>query len=761
MSCNSSLPPPIRDASGKTYIAIPAPPFIFAQNVPTQSHGLNDIQGYIYVECTSSTPYGSAQRIFAGEHGEVTEVKPSVSTWMTTNLPAEPPPGHIPWTGEVPSSDSSLSIPSSTNNRADLLSGSSVRTSSSGSSFDLPALASAETLLSELLPSMCSSEWSGGVVPPCIYDAKAAAAESRNNQSVLAVDRPRVRSTVKVSKAVDKRRYTICIPDETRRREAHVFNRHLAFEKEWKLRQKNDPSAERKSRTSCIMSQMDKLGDFFSDGLKRMDMTMLHLNEEQNKMETPALVVSTSTAIRRLSLESYGETKRLTMPLATRRGKSVPEALKISDHSKLEATKLDYPELPTPFRGTPGPTSETFDQAPVYPTITIDPRMTAEQMICSLREQVASFYPGPRGTTKSSATFEGQCKEAEMWLEDEVRQSLFEDKCDSDGVRNSTEAIGTCSNTNKHDSSLENVAFLSPYASDGPHRQVTNNKQVKTPQVVRSDLKGRVKSLQASMVLPPADDLRERNGKTHSSAKSKPRKSILSNGSSSSCGSGKKVRFSDVPPSVIQSVEDPAEKSVPSASTSPRQISLSPPKRKPPPSISSVKSPIGHSSLPPTPMKSSAVRKPSPLNPAVQASVTTPTKRAAVKPPAQLALSPVHDGSPPALRPRSLSEGMPLKKGPVFSSGSPKGLIGNGSASNARFKKSVRRLSLGVNLKENREQSIADKLANITKRRSHTSDTDKENRRGSELASLVAREVQKKTGRRSLPFQSMLSRLRG
>ena len=72
-----------------------------------------------------------------------------------------------------------------------------------------------------------------------------------------------------------------------------------------------------------------------------------------------------------------------------------------------------------------------------------------------------------------------------------------------------------------------------------------------------------------------------------------------------------------------------------------------------------------------------------------------------------------------------------------------------------------RPMSLGANVKDNRDRSFGDKLASIAKRRSYSagiSSADKENRRESKIVELVVKEAQKKGPKRGLPF---LSRWRG
>ena len=88
MSPESPLPPPIRDPSGKIYIAIPAPPFVLAQDATVSSQNVNCAPGYIYIEYSSSGPHEIPQDVMLPGHPEPAEINPSnsVQRWMVRSI---------------------------------------------------------------------------------------------------------------------------------------------------------------------------------------------------------------------------------------------------------------------------------------------------------------------------------------------------------------------------------------------------------------------------------------------------------------------------------------------------------------------------------------------------------------------------------------------------------------------------------------------------------------------------------------------------
>ncbi|KAH8116480.1 hypothetical protein DFH11DRAFT_1214058 [Phellopilus nigrolimitatus] len=817
MSPRRSLPPPIRDpASGKTYVAIPAPPFIFNQDVinsnsmskskSKQSQILNSAPGYVYVErMTAAWP----KRAFTAERSDLPEEKPSIGKWTGKHCSSGPPPGHVPWSGHIPptspiSSDCSLIHTTFAISMQDASSDTPMDTCDSTSTFEIPTFNSGETLLDGSFPSTCSSAWSAGLCAPPI-----SAANSQRPFSSPATCQPH--SSTKVP---NKRRYTTCLPDLPSRREALVFERRLALEKIEKVKLSNVNASDMKSdcRDRQALSQINELDTFFSDGLKKMDSKMQHLGEEKGRLETPSLVVSTSTAVLPVSLESSTDLLNVTPPLAIRRGKNIPLALKVDNtHS---ANVLDYPDVLTPFRCSPDPVSESFPNAPKYPTLVLDPTLTAEQMISSLRAQVESFLPRRPSVT---TIFADQCDEAEKWLEEELAQSLSEDECSMDSARRLSEPE---SESNTSESTLPLPPANSPADSPCLKKRVLQTTPIR---------KG---PLQVGGVQLASANLRSWNTKPsvlRSSAS--PRKSILSDGTSTT-GGGKKVRFSVLPPLTIPDkiIDKKQEKSSRPVTTDGTQL----PKRKPAPSVDFIKSPIMKGplsstpmrSLPSTPLKSTPLKstslkstslkstplkstplkstplKPAPFKPTSVKSTplrstplkstplkSTPLKSKPLKPTRQPPASPRPSSLiPPPVpekstgRAQSLSTGSALADTPLrnefalrrrASEATVLSPLATSFAANIEAdtnapssahasakpdlnSKLMRPLSLGA--KENRTLKVAG--ITITKRRSYDG-LNKENHRDSKLADLVAKDAAtQKKGIRT-PFQSMLSRLRG
>jgi hypothetical protein len=81
MPSKVSLPPPIRDpVSGKVYVAIPAPPFIVAQE-GTELEESQIVPGYVYVERKEV----AANRLFSKDRTSTpTAQKRSIGQWSVS-----------------------------------------------------------------------------------------------------------------------------------------------------------------------------------------------------------------------------------------------------------------------------------------------------------------------------------------------------------------------------------------------------------------------------------------------------------------------------------------------------------------------------------------------------------------------------------------------------------------------------------------------------------------------------------------------------
>lgn len=254
------------------------------------------------------------------------------------------------------------------------------------------------TLLNDSLPSACSSAWSADINPPPISEARHAHGSN-------AVDVPALPPKAVKMK---QRRYTTCVSNHSHR-EALVLEQRLNNNE---MVAKKDSS---KKIVKDMMTQIDELSAFYNEGLKEMDSKMLHLGEEKEILVAPSLVVSTSTAVLPLSLGSSADLgPSSTPPLALRRGKYIPGTLKV-DTSLLDS--IDYPDIPTPFRGSPLAIDGQYTEKREYPTLALDMSLTAEEMIKSLRAQVECFEPR---TPIIEVDFLKQFDDAEKWLGDEL-----------------------------------------------------------------------------------------------------------------------------------------------------------------------------------------------------------------------------------------------------------------------------------------------------------------------------------------------------
>ncbi|THH11839.1 hypothetical protein EW145_g366 [Phellinidium pouzarii] len=713
MSQNLSLPPPIRDpASGKTYVAIRAPPFIFSHEAAgttiSRSSKINTVPGYVYVERNIASSPG---RVFTVERSELPNEKPSIDEWMVNHCSAQPPPGHIPWTSEVKLISPVFSNTTQARFQHNTTSSSPIVTHASSSTFEIPSFESGNNILNGSLPSTCSSVWSADVSPPPISTASF--------QRPISSPSPIACQSI-LHPSAKGRRYTTCLPDLHSRREALVFERRLTLEKRGKI---------------------EDLDAFFSKGLQKMDSTMQHLDEEKVKLEPPSLVLSTSTAVLPLSLESCVDLINVTPPLAVRRGKSIPVALKLD--SAHVADSLEYPEVPTAFRGSPA-ASESFPDVPSYPPLILDSKMTTEQMISSLRFQVKSFLP-KRPPLVSA--FTDQCADAEKWLEDELA---------SDG--DDSEPMDCFTTQAKLDdtSYVENPDWLLAVSTpaDSMHQASPKHKNLSGNRVVEL----------------PLNSLKSWN------AKPRPWNSILSDNvrPALKTGAEKKVRFSHSPPLIIpRNIIGASERKSPRPTAAVgKDVDASPTKRKPPPLVNSIRTPVTRNQYPPTPIKASSLaHKPSPRKPTRQVPMTpcpaSPASYMSDKAKLTGRVRSLTTGpttvnttlsTPPSLQ-RRTSELAPPLTSPLGPSGTD-----NVNADSDLPKRAAH--SVDLVSKESLTQAL--KVAGITfaKRRNPESDKENENHRDSKLVGLVAREAahhqkKHKDGRtRSLPFQSMLSRFR-
>ncbi|PAV20167.1 hypothetical protein PNOK_0510100 [Pyrrhoderma noxium] len=596
MTNPSTLPPPIHDPNtGKIYVAIPAPAFILVGNrISLSDPSINDNSGFVYVE------YQPTKDGLLSEKSPISDdLKSHINKWREgQNISLEPPPGHIPWAGVTGNCKKRLNsikpgtihkIPS----REDLVSDNGTFSSiESLSHLQIQASSSDDTLLNGSLPSVCSSAWSGSIPIPRISLVNARTSSVLPTSVPISTPKPFVNL-----KNLDKRRYTICAPNLVGRREAHVLERRRTAEKI-----NHDPVFFHPVATTRTLSRINDLDNFFSSGLKCMQSTMNQLNKTLETPQTPSLFVSTSTKTVPLSFESPSTSRDplthpdKSTPLATRRGKPTPASIKIVDQVAFTTATLEYPEIPTPFRGSPEPTRNLFPDNADYPKITLNKGMSTEQMIRCLRSQMEGLYP----SGNSLAIFDGQCKHAEGWLVKEANESTFslsrsdvvlENKAYRKGDKGDNKpkyqgCVDKGSQTRERESSPPHVLTPKPGPlrstfSSPPRFKPISHSKPRLTKGLETCSTGYIKVSRENM---------ENQERTPYCERVKPHKSILSCGTPVSTSAKKRVRFSDSAeflgsisvtperkPIIQQARTEPAPKMV--------STRVSSPKRKPPPSM--------------------------------------------------------------------------------------------------------------------------------------------------------------------------------
>ncbi|KAI0330932.1 hypothetical protein GY45DRAFT_1323067 [Cubamyces sp. BRFM 1775] len=122
----------------------------------------------------------------------------------------------------------------------------------------------------------------------------------------------------------------------------------------------------------------------------------------------PTIMVSSSTAVLPVSLESSQNLSR-ELPLAVRRGKKPPPALSLGQPSKADHDKSrdSYPDIPTPFLGSPTTCTPTIDVSSTAPTSEI----SLSAMCADLRSRLPPppFTPTEAAAPPLTDTSVGNC----------------------------------------------------------------------------------------------------------------------------------------------------------------------------------------------------------------------------------------------------------------------------------------------------------------------------------------------------------------
>ena len=187
-------------------------------------------------------------------------------------------------------------------------------------------------------------------------------------------------------------------------REASVIDGKVTFDMGFKSRSRSRgsivPSSSEPKDVDLIVRQLDA---GHQSGLERLKNSMLRLMKvqsrrchptaggEENRSEPSLPTASPDEAKDKIAEEIHHE------PLAVRRGLSVPSALKFVSPLPLPLFSPYYPDIPTPFRGSPSTVTPSLETTRSFVTSAIDRResINVEDMCTNLRHLVSSTVPNP------------------------------------------------------------------------------------------------------------------------------------------------------------------------------------------------------------------------------------------------------------------------------------------------------------------------------------------------------------------------------
>ncbi|KAI0924494.1 hypothetical protein AcW2_005369 [Taiwanofungus camphoratus] len=136
-------------------------------------------------------------------------------------------------------------------------------------------------------------------------------------------------------------------------------------------------------KTSGLISvSVHSVQDFIS-GLPQV-------SDDISKLSVPTIMVSSSTAVLPISLESSHSIAR-DVPLAVRRGQKMPTPLLLGQKAEPSCELDAYPGIPTPFLGSPSSFSPTFE----FATNPAAFSMGLEAMCADLRSRCPELRPTP------------------------------------------------------------------------------------------------------------------------------------------------------------------------------------------------------------------------------------------------------------------------------------------------------------------------------------------------------------------------------
>lgn len=187
-------------------------------------------------------------------------------------------------------------------------------------------------------------------------------------------------------------------------REASVIDGRVTFDMGLNLgsrsRESIVPSSSEPKGVDLIVRQLDA---GHQSGLERLKNSMLRLMKVQSRRRHPTAGTEEKHSEPSLPTTPPDKAKdkiaegTYHKPLAVRRGLPVPSALKVVPPLPLPLFSPYYPDIPTPFRGSPSAVSPSLETTRSFPTSAVDKResIDIEDMCTSLRQLVSPVVSKP------------------------------------------------------------------------------------------------------------------------------------------------------------------------------------------------------------------------------------------------------------------------------------------------------------------------------------------------------------------------------
>ena len=187
-------------------------------------------------------------------------------------------------------------------------------------------------------------------------------------------------------------------------REASVIDGKVTFDVGFRLRSRSresiGPGSSEPKDMDLIARQLDA---GHQSGLERLKNSMLRLMKVQSRGRHPLIAGEEKHPEPSLPTASPDEAKDKIAeetdhkPLAVRRGLPVPSALKFVSPLSPPLFSPYYPDIPTPFRGSPSAATPSLETTRSFLTSAADKResINVEDMCTNLRHLVSSAVPKP------------------------------------------------------------------------------------------------------------------------------------------------------------------------------------------------------------------------------------------------------------------------------------------------------------------------------------------------------------------------------